>query len=54
MEDIMLNVAKSINEGKVYVDVLLDLRKEDIGDDEFEDRFSKLKIDEGESIKYLY
>lgn len=53
MEDIMLNVAKSINDGKAYVDVLLDLRKEDIGDDEFEDRFSKLKIDEGESIKYI-
>lgn len=53
MEDIMLSVAKNINEGMVYVDVLLDLRKKDIGDDEFEYKFSKLKIDEGESIKYI-
>ena len=53
MEKIMLDVAKKVNDGMSLAEINIDLRKKDLGDDEFEERFFKLEIDEGESIKYI-
>ena len=53
MEKIMLDVAKNVDNGKDLTDIIIGLRKKDLGGDEFEDRFSKIRIEEGESIKYI-
>lgn len=53
MEDIMLDVAKKIEQGESLADITSLLRQKDIDDDEFESEFRKFKPDESEVIKYI-
>lgn len=53
MERLMLTIAENVKNGENLANININLRDEDIGDEEFEDMFFKSRIDEGETIKYI-